>query len=499
MKTPVVLETRSLSKHFPGVQALDQVNFSVNRGEVHGLIGANGAGKSTLVKILAGVESPDAGEILIDGVSVDIHDAKHARQLGLAFIHQELNLVGRMTVAENLILGAIPHRFGFVSRRKLSSRAAKALSLFSDRLDPETPVAELSVVEQWLVSVARVSLQEAQVIFLDEPTAALGAHEEAVLFSLIRSVVDRGVSVVFISHRLTEVLELSDRVTALRGGRHVGTYKNDSLDHQTLVELVAGRAMSDAVISSTAGPMGEPALELQLLSAGPVRDVTFTLYQGEVLGVGGLVGSGRTELLEAIFGCRQIESGEIRVFGNSEKFRHPSDAVRSGVALLPEDRREQALFSQRSVRFNTVIVHVASFARGLLRLPNSRIEEEIARRQLEDLSIRAIGPQQLLAELSGGNQQKVVFGRWLCGDVMIFLADEPTKGVDVAGKLEILGELKKLASTGAGVIFVSSQFEEVADVADRVLIMREGRVVEILETPTSENEIMQACIGGKAA
>ncbi|HJL54155.1 MAG TPA: ATP-binding cassette domain-containing protein, partial [Arenicellales bacterium] len=282
------------------------MNFSVNRGEVHGLIGANGAGKSTLVKILAGVESPDAGEILIDGVSVDIHDAKHARQLGLAFIHQELNLVGRMTVAENLILGAIPHRFGFVSRRKLSSRAAKALSLFSDRLDPETPVAELSVVEQWLVSVARVSLQEAQVIFLDEPTAALGAHEEAVLFSLIRSVVDRGVSVVFISHRLTEVLELSDRVTALRGGRHVGTYKNDSLDHQTLVELVAGRAMSDAVISSTAGPMGEPALELQLLSAGPVRDVTFTLYQGEVLGVGGLVGSGRTELLEAIFGCRQI-------------------------------------------------------------------------------------------------------------------------------------------------------------------------------------------------
>jgi ABC-type sugar transport system ATPase subunit len=354
-------------------------------------------------------------------------------------------------------------------------------------------------VEQWLVSVARVSLQEAQVIFLDEPTAALGAHEEAVLFSLIRSVVDRGISVVFISHRLAEVLELSDRVTALRGGRHVGTYKNDSLDHQTLVELVAGRAMSDAVISSTAGTTGKPALELQLLSAGPVRDVTFTLYQGEVLGVGGLVGSGRTELLEAIFGCRKIESGKIRVFGNSEKFRHPSDAVRSGVALLPEDRREQALFSQRSVRFNTVIAHVASFARGLLRLPNSRIEEEAARRQIEDLSIRAIGPQQLLAELSGGNQQKVVFGRWLCGDVMIFLADEPTKGVDVAGKLEILGELKRLASAGVGVIFVSSQLEEVADVADRVLIMREGRVVEILETPTSENEIMQACIEGEAA
>ncbi|MGI9625170.1 MAG: sugar ABC transporter ATP-binding protein, partial [Acidimicrobiales bacterium] len=489
----VLLEVQGLAKHFPGVQALAGVDFSVRAGEIHALVGANGAGKSTLIKILAGIEHPDAGTIEVGGKVVEIHDANQARHLGLAFIHQELTLVPRMTVAENLMLGTLPNRMGFVTRREMRKRARTALDDFLPDLDPSIKVEELAVAEQWLVSLARVTLEEARVVFLDEPTAALGAHEVEVLFRVVRSVVDRGAAVVFVSHRLPEVLELCDRVSALRAGHNVGTYPIAEVDHHKLVELIAGEATPTSTVLEVSDNPGEPVLEVEGLTGGPLHDVSFTLRHGEVLGVGGLVGSGRTELLETLFGERLAEAGTIKLDGERIEFHRPDQAVKAGLAMLPENRRDQALFSERSVRVNTVMSHLRSFARGFLRVPSKRLETEATVDQIERLLISTTGPRQRVDELSGGNQQKVIVGRWLCGPVKVFLVDEPTKGVDVAGKAEILRELRTLAADGVGVMVVSSQLEEVADVSDRVLIMREGRSLCVLDGPTTENEILQAC------
>ena len=494
-----LLEVTSVSKRFPGVQALRGANFSVKQGEIHALIGANGAGKSTLIKILAGVEKANAGEIRINGEVVDIHDANHARQLGLAFIHQELALVGRMTVAENLALGVLPNRFGVVTRRKLKAQANKALSDFLPDLNPNTMVGDLPVATQWLVSLARVSLQEAKVIFLDEPTAALGAQEVEILFQVIKEVTAKGTAVVFISHRLQEILDLCNRVTALRSGTHIGTYNIDEVEYQTLVDLVAGDEGASSPLSEVEDSPGLPILEVNDLCAGPLQNVTFELREGEVLGVGGLVGSGRTELLETIFGARIPESGTIKLEGETLQFTQPADAVAKGIAMLPENRRDQALFSDRSIRVNTVISHLSRFARGILKIPNVGSENEKTKEQIDHLMIKATGPRQLVRELSGGNQQKVVVGRWLCGEVKVFLVDEPTKGVDIAGKSEILLELRRLAASGSAVIVVSSQLEEIADVSDRVLVLNEGKVAGLLDGPTTENEILQACYKAEAA
>ena len=494
-----LLEVTSVSKRFPGVQALRGANFSVKQGEIHALIGANGAGKSTLIKILAGVEKANTGEIRMNGEIVDIHDANDARQLGLAFIHQELALVPRMTVAENLALGVLPNRFGVVTRRKLKAQANKALSDFLPDLNPNTMVGDLPVATQWLVSLARVSLQEAKVIFLDEPTAALGAQEVEILFQVIKEVTAKGTAVVFISHRLQEILDLCDRVTALRSGTDIGTHHIDEVGYQNLVDLVAGDVGASSSLSEVEDSPGLPILEINDLCAGPLQNVTFELREGEVLGVGGLVGSGRTELLETIFGARIPESGTIKLEGETLQFTQPADAVAKGIAMLPENRRDQALFSDRSIRVNTVISHLSRFARGILKIPNVGSENEKTKEQIDRLMIKATGPRQLVRELSGGNQQKVVVGRWLCGEVKVFLVDEPTKGVDIAGKSEILLELRRLAASGSAVIVVSSQLEEIADVSDRVLVLNEGKVAGLLDGPTTENEILQACYKAEAA
>ncbi len=499
MTSSGLLDVTSLSKRFPGVQALQEANFEVKAGEIHALIGANGAGKSTLIKILAGVEDPNGGTIKIDGKSVEIQDANHSRQLGLAFIHQELALVSRMTVAENLALGVLPKRFGIVSRRKLQAQALEALSDFLPDLNPNTYVGDLPVATQWLVSLARVSMQQAKVIFLDEPTAALGSHEVEILFRVVREVTAKGAAVVFVSHRLQEVLDLCDRVTTLRAGKTVGTHNVADIDYQKLVNLVAGDEVVASPLSEVHDSPGLPILEVDNLSSGPLEGVTFDLREGEVLGVGGLVGSGRTELLETIYGERSVESGTIKLEGQVVNFAQPSDAVDRGIAMLPENRRDQALFSERSIRVNTVMSHLASFARGFLKIPNINAENSKTNEQIERLMIRTTGPRQLVRELSGGNQQKVVVGRWLCGDVKVFLVDEPTKGVDIAGKSEILVELRRLAAAGSAVLVVSSELGEIADVADRVLVLTEGKISTILDGPVTENEILQACYKEEAA
>ncbi len=508
-----VLEVRGLRKAFPGVQALAGADLTVRRGEVHALIGANGAGKSTLIKILAGLQSADAGSVLVDGRPVHIDSPRRSRDLGLAFIHQELALVPRLSVAENLMLATMPSRWGIVRRRELRHRAEEALSAFLPGVDPSAPVSDLAVAQQWLVSLARVHLQDARIVFLDEPTAALGAHEVEVLFDVVRHLAAQEVSVVFVSHRLAEVLAITDHVTALRAGLTVGTQPTAQCTRSTLVEYITGHSVADNTTvtdnTTVAGgttvadrselPDVGPVLELDRLSSGPVRDVSLALRGGEVLGIGGLVGSGRSELLETVFGARPVEAGRMLLDGRPVRFRSPADAMRVGIALLPEDRHGMAIFASRSIRVNTVVAHLHSFARRVTRSPVRAREDEATIDKIARLRIAATGPSQRVSELSGGNQQKVVVSRWLCGPVRVFLVDEPTKGVDVEGKAEILRELRRLAAENVAVVVVSSELEEVASVADRVVVLREGRLVAELAGPTTETAILAACFSEEAA
>lgn len=487
------LEVRNLTKRFPGVQALDGADFSMATGAIHALVGANGAGKSTLIKILAGIEHPDSGEILIDGQTVTIKNPEDSRRHGLAFIHQELALVGRMTVAENLMLAALPSRMGVVRVQELKRMVSVALHEFLPTVSPDVRVDDLTVAQQWLVSLSRVSLENARVVFLDEPTAALGAHEVQLLFDVVRRLAASGIAIVFVSHRLPEVLEIASSVTALRSGRRSGVHPIAEVDHAKLVELISGAEPPTAHVAEISDHPGEVIMEVRHLHSGPIHDISFQLRAGEVLGVGGLVGSGRSELLEALFGARPITHGTITLDGRDVRFRSPADAVKHGVAMLPEDRREMALLHARSICVNTVLAHLPFFASRWLRMSNRSREAAATQSLIERLGIRTTGSRQLVNQLSGGNQQKVVVARWLCREVRVFLVDEPTKGVDVGGKAEILRTLRELAANGVAVMIVSSELEEVAAVSDRVIALREGRLVAELPGPVTENAILQAC------
>lgn len=475
------------------MQALAGADLDVRAGEIHALIGANGAGKSTLIKVLAGIERADRGTIVVDGAPVDITDSHRSRSLGLRFIHQEMALVPRLSIADNLALADLPSRAGVVRRRQVHRQAAAAIADHLPGVDASTRVAALSVAQQWLVSLAKVHVESGRIVFLDEPTAALGAREVDHLFAIVRRLAATGVAIVFVSHRLGEVLDLTQRVTVMRAGRTVAALPTTDCDRATLVRLITGRDHVESPVETIVDHPGAVVLEARALSSGPIRDVSFSVRAGEVLGLGGLVGSGRSELLETLGGARPARAGEILLDGQPLPLRSPADAVRRGIALLPEDRRSMALFTGRSVRVNTVVAHLADFARRALPFPARRREERAARSMIERLGIKATGPEQHVDELSGGNQQKVIVGRWLTGKLRVFLVDEPTKGVDVDGKTEILRTLRTLASHGVAVIVASSELDEVAAVADRVVVLREGRLVAEISGPTTGSAILAAC------
>ena len=486
------LEVTGLHKSFPGVQALTGAELRVEPGQIHALIGANGAGKSTLIKVLAGLEAPDSGSIAVAGTVVEHLDPQRSRALGLRFIHQELALVARLSIADNIALADLPARFGVVRRRELRQLARAAIEDSLPGVDPRTPVGELTVAQQWLVSLARVSVDAGRVVFLDEPTAALGVHEVEHLFATLRRLAVGGVAVVFVSHRLGEVLSLTDQVTAMRAGRTVESLPTAACDRALLVRLITGHEPGEPTIPTIADHPGPVVLEAHSITAGPVRDVSLSVRAGEVVGLGGLVGSGRSELLAALCGAQRIESGRVELDGRPLRLRSPADAVRAGIGLLPEERHSMGLFAGRDVRVNTVLAHLRTFAHRSGFTAVGR-ERRATTALIERLRIKTSGPDQLVDELSGGNQQKVVVGRWLTGPLRIFLVDEPTKGVDVAGKAEILRNLRLLAAEGVGVVVASSELDEVAEVADRVVVLREGRVVAHIDQPTTGSAILAAC------
>jgi ribose transport system ATP-binding protein len=496
-----LLEARSLSKQFPGVRALHNVSLTLNQGEVLAVIGENGAGKSTLTKILAGVQEPDSGGILLDGTPARIDSVRTAEHLGIALIHQELNLADNLDVASNIFLGREPQRFGFVHRGQLYSNSARFLEQVGLDCSPRTLVSALSLGRQQMVEIAKALSANARVLIMDEPTSSLSRHETEQLYRVVRELRSRGVSIVYISHRLGEVKELADRVVVLRDGQNAGELQRDQINHDAMVKLMVGR---DLVISRRqsrtgvspvqAGAAGTdcPTFEARALRtpAHPRHELNFALRPGEIVGIAGLVGAGRTELLRVLFGIDRAVGGEIRVAGSPVQIHSPIDAIRAGLALVPEDRKQQGVILEMAVRENTTLPSLEREARAGFR--NAKREEEIAGRMTKQLNVKTPGLGQLVQFLSGGNQQKVALAKWLALEPKVLLLDEPTRGIDVGAKQEIYRLMEELAGRGVAILFVSSEMEEILRMSDRTLVMCQGRITgELPRDELSEEAVMK--------
>ena len=488
------LELSGISKRFGATAALTDVSLDVLSGEVHALVGENGAGKSTLVKTLAGVHQPDAGEIRLDGEVVAIPNPAAARAMGIAVVHQEPRLFPDLSVAENIFLMAPPtDRFHTIAWSELRRRAAALFEELDVKFDVTAPVRGLSMADQQLVEIAKAMSIDARVLILDEPTASLSTHEVDRLFSIVRRTKERGVAVLFVSHRLDEVFALCDRATVFRDGRYVITAPTAELTTASLVRHMVGREVS--LFPKESATLGEPLLEVRGLSdASGFRDVSFTVRAGEILGLAGLVGAGRTEIARVLFGIEPRTSGQILVDGKAVDFGSPSDALRAGVAYVPEDRHQDGLVLDFSIANNITLPILGRLFPRLLLHP--RTEADIALRFSERLRIRMTGVDQAAKSLSGGNQQKVVIAKWLATQPRVLILDEPTRGVDIGAKVEVHRIVSELAASGLAIIMISSDLPEVLAMSDRILVLHEGRVAEeITRTEATEERVMLAATG----
>jgi ABC-type sugar transport system ATPase subunit len=493
------LEMRGISKRFGSVQALDGVDFDLRAGEVHAIVGENGAGKSTLIKVIAGAHAPDGGLILISGRPTAIPSPRAARLLGIAVVHQELTLFPALTVAENVLAGRQPawSPLKLVDRARARRAAREVLDLFGTEIDPDRPTSRLGVAAAQVVEIARALSQEACVLILDEPTSALSDREAEALFRTIRRLREKGFGIIHISHRLEEVLEIADRITVLRDGRRVDTIPRGEATVDGLIRRMVGRDLADLYGSRASVPGGgDEVLRLEDLSSpGRFRDISLRLAKGEILGLAGLVGAGRSEVGKAVFGSPPAASGRIFVEGRETRIRSPRDALRLGIALLSEDRRREGLFPEMSVRENLTVTHLRRFSRlGLLSV---RGEAAGARAAAERLRVRAAGVEARMRDLSGGNQQKVLLARWLEIGPRVLIADEPTRGVDVGAKAEIYAILRRLASEGLGIILISSEMPEVIGMSDRILVLHEGRIAGELSREGATEERILALASGR--
>ncbi len=489
-----VLEMRHIRKTFPGVVALDDVDFELRRGEVHILLGENGAGKSTLMKILSGAYQKSAGQIILDGVEVEIKNPKQAQTLGISTIYQEFNLIPHLSVGENIFLGREPERLpGLIDQRAIFQAATRALSGLGLILDPHRLVKELKVAEQQMVEVAKALSLDAGVLIMDEPTAALTEHEIKELFATIRKLKDQGVSIVYISHRMEELFEIGDRVTVLRDGRSVGTYDVREMSKSELIRLMVNRELTELFPKEHAA-RGPEVLRVEGLSTkDALKDISFSLHKGEVLGIAGLLGAGRTELARAIFGLNKITSGTIYINGTPQRIKSPRAAINSGIGFLTEDRKAQGLVLPLSVKENLCLPSVDKFSSwGIM---DAKEEQRAAGRYVKDLRIRTPSLDQKVVFLSGGNQQKVVLSKWLCCESEVFIFDEPTRGVDVGAKAEIYQLMNRLTASGVAIIMISSELLEVLGMSDRILVMRGGRIAgEFSGREATQERILQCAL-----
>jgi ribose transport system ATP-binding protein len=487
-----LLELRGISKQFPGVKALDDVSFAVRPGEVHMLLGENGAGKSSLMKVLCGAYRADAGEYFHKGEKVEITSPADARKLGIAVIFQEFSLVPYLDIAQNIFLGRefkarVP---GFIDRERTYREARRVLDWIGFDIDPRTPVHSLGVAQQQMVEIAKALSQDARILVMDEPTAALSDRETERLFATMRQLQAQGVAIVYISHRMAEVFALGDRITVLRDGRNAGQALPGETTPDELVRMMVGRSVDMSYPRHFAETPGDIVLEVTGLSAANgIRDIDLVVRAGEIVGLCGLVGSGRTEVARAIFGADPVTAGEIRVFGQL-RTGGPDKAAAQGIALIPESRKSEGLALIRTVSDNLAVA-------GLDRLfPNGLFKPSRAKRSAEELigrlRIATPSPNQTVGLLSGGNQQKVVIGKWLAAEARLFIFDEPTRGIDVGAKSEIFALIDQLVAQGAAVLMISSEQAEIVHVCDRAYVMREGRIVgELARQQLSEENIVK--------
>jgi ribose transport system ATP-binding protein len=487
----ILLSLKNICKAYPGVKALIDVDFDLVKGEVHALVGENGAGKSTLMKILAGAESMDQGKIFLEGVQVDISDPQRAHELGISMIYQEYQLIPNLTVAENIFLGRIPIKgpFKLVDWRLMRTQAEDLLQQLGIHLDVKANIESLSVAQQQIVEIVKALSYRSRILIMDEPTATLTQWEQKNLFALIRRLKQQDLGIIYISHRIEEIFEIADRVTVLRDGQKIATHRTAQIDKNTLIKEMVGRELTEEYPKQY-HQKGQAILTVYNLASGTkLTDISFTLYRGEILGITGLVGAGKTELAKAIFGLLPLDQGEVHLKGQKIVIHSPRDAIRMGIALLPENRQQQGLVMGMRVRENISLAHLLKLSH--LGIINRRQEEREIQPYIKDLKIKTPTAEEPIKNLSGGNQQKVVLAKWLFTQCKLIIFDEPTRGIDIGAKVGIYQLMDKLVDRGIGVIMISSELPEILGMCDRILIMNQGRIVaELTRDQATQEKIM---------
>lgn len=488
------LEFRGIDKAFPGVQALKDISFRAEGGQVTALVGENGAGKSTLLKILSGDLKQDAGQLILNGEEKKFSGPNDAIKNDISVIYQERQLMPQLTVMENIFLEDLPrNKLGILNKKELKRRSTEIIAEFGLKIDPQEQVGRLSVAYQQMVEIMKAYRRDSQVIAFDEPTASLADGEITILFELIEKLKQRGKVILYVSHRMKEIFQLTDRIAVLKDGRFVRTFETKAATEQELITSMVGRDIGDTYANlSRNDTYGDTILEVKGLTNQYVKDISFNLKRGEVLGFSGLVGAGRTEVVRAIFGADPVESGEVILRGEQVHFESPKDAIEAGMALCPEDRKEQGLVLLRSISDNVTMPALEKVKRGLFL--DRKLEDKVAIKAVEDYAIKTTSVEKPMAELSGGNQQKVILGRWTSElvNVDVLIMDEPTKGIDVSTKAEIYQMVCDLAKQGKGVIFISSEMTEVMNVSDRIIVMHNGRISgEIKREEATEQGILE--------
>lgn len=490
------IEMRGIDKSFGSNQVLKQAGFTLESGEVHALMGENGAGKSTLMKILTGIYTKDAGTVLVDGKEVNYKNPQEAEKAGIVFIYQELNVMFDLTVEENLFMGKEIHgKFGICDKKAMQKKAQEALNILGVNISPKTVMAELSVGQQQMVEICKALMADAKVIIMDEPTAALTQSETAALFKVIESLRKKGVSMVYISHRMEEIFELCDRITVLRDGSYIGVKNIPETNMNEIVKMMIGREIGERYPSRNV-KIGKEVLKVkELTRKGTFHDVNFSVRAGEVLGVSGLMGAGRTEIMQAIFGNLSYESGTIEIDGKEVKISNPRQAMEHGIGFITEDRKTEGLMLDKSIRENISLCNLRRISKS--SVISREAEKNMVAEAIKDLHIKCFGSYHECNNLSGGNQQKVVLAKWILTNPKILILDEPTRGVDIGAKKEIYSIINKLAAQGVAIIMVSSELPEVLGMSDNIMVVREGEVRGIISYEEANQErVMTLATGG---
>lgn len=478
MDKNVLLTMKNIHKSFPGVYALNAVDFELKAGEVHALLGENGAGKSTLIKVLGGIYTADQGEIFIEGKKVEIKDVKSAQECGISIIHQELVLVPHMTVGENIFLGREPSIGKFVNSSKMNDDAQKLLDTYEMDINAKTLVGKLTIAQQQMVEIVKAISYNSRILVMDEPTSSISDKEVNFLFSTMRTLTAKGVGIIYISHKMSELEQVCDRVTVMRDGTYIGTKVVKETTKDQLISMMVGRELKNYYTRDYL-EQGEVLLRCEnIVDHKMVKGASFELKKGEIIGFAGLVGAGRSEVMKCIFGLTQGFSGEIYIEGKKVAIKTPTDAIKHGIALVPEDRKMEGLYPVQSVKFNSTIEVLHNFIKGII--VNNQKEDEITQKYIDMMSTKTPSRNQLIGKLSGGNQQKVMIGRWLATSPKILILDEPTRGVDVGAKSEIYAIMNRLVKTGMSIIMISSEMPEIINMSDRIYVMCGGKVTGCL-------------------